>query len=153
MTRAHRAEGATGEAGPGASGSASGSSGMSGSSGVTALWHADGRDRWLEKTVLDCPDPRALAEFYAEVLGRCSNNDSLDWVVIGREPGDELAFQPPLVPPRSDPERPQPLHLDIRVDDERRPSAVLALGARKLAEHERGFRCSPTAHPFCLVFG
>lgn len=116
---------------------------------------------WLEKTVLDCPDPRALAEFYAEVLGMRINEDSLDWVVIGREPGRrELAFQraSPWVPPRwPDPERPQQLHLDIRVHDvEAAERAVLALGARKLsAEHERGFRVftDPVGHPFCLVFG
>ena len=40
----------------------------------------------LEKTVLDCPDPRALAAFYADVLGMEVNEDSGDWVVIGREP-------------------------------------------------------------------
>ena len=42
---------------------------------------------WLEKTVVDCPDPRALAAFYAEVLGMQVNEDSDDWVVIGRGPG------------------------------------------------------------------
>jgi catechol 2,3-dioxygenase-like lactoylglutathione lyase family enzyme len=87
----------------------------------------------LEKTVMDCPDPRGLAEFYAKVLGMRVNEDSPDWVVIGREPGRrELAFQraSTWVPPRwPDPERPQ-LHLDIRVDDvEAAERAVLALGA------------------------
>ena len=48
----------------------------------------------LEKTVIDCPDPRALAAFYAELLGMRVNEDSDDWVVIGRAPGArELAFQ------------------------------------------------------------
>ena len=42
----------------------------------------------LEKTVLDCPDPRALAAFYAELLGMRVNEDTDgDWVVIGREAG------------------------------------------------------------------
>jgi catechol 2,3-dioxygenase-like lactoylglutathione lyase family enzyme len=41
----------------------------------------------LEKTVLDCPDPRALAAFYADVLGMQVNEDSDDWVVIGAAPG------------------------------------------------------------------
>ena len=42
----------------------------------------------LEKTVFDCPEPRALAAFYAEVLGMRVNEDTDgDWVVIGREPG------------------------------------------------------------------
>ncbi|WP_020519242.1 VOC family protein [Catelliglobosispora koreensis] len=32
----------------------------------------------LEKTVFDCPDPRALAAFYAEILGMRVNEDSPD---------------------------------------------------------------------------
>ena len=115
----------------------------------------------LEKTVIDCPDPRALAAFYAELLGMRVNEDSDDWVVIGRVPGArELAFQraPEFVPPRwPDPRHPQQLHLDIRVDDvDRAEQAVLALGARRLpAERESGFRvfADPVGHPFCLVFG
>ena len=114
----------------------------------------------LEKTVLDCPEPRVLAEFYAAVLGMRINEDSGDWVVIGREAGRrELAFQraSPWVPPRwPDPEHPM-LHLDIRVDDiEAAERAVLALGAhRRPADHERGYRVfsDPVGHPFCLVFG
>lgn len=41
----------------------------------------------LEKTVFDCPEPRALAEFYAAVLGMRINEDSADWVVFGRHNG------------------------------------------------------------------
>jgi len=78
-------------------------------------------DRPVEKTVLGCPDPRALAAFYADVLGMRVTEDSEDWVVIGLEPGDRrLAFQRATTwaPPRwPDPEHPQQLHLDIRVDD------------------------------------
>jgi hypothetical protein len=48
----------------------------------------------LEKTVIDCPDPRALAEFYCQVLGMRVNEDINDWLVIGTRPGlRELAFQ------------------------------------------------------------
>ena len=58
----------------------------------------------IEKTVLDCPDPRALAAFYGEILGMRVNEDTDgDWVVIGRGEGmRELAFQKaePYVPPR-----------------------------------------------------
>jgi catechol 2,3-dioxygenase-like lactoylglutathione lyase family enzyme len=115
----------------------------------------------LEKTVLDCPDPRALAVFYAELLGMRVNEDSEDWVVIGIEPGArQLAFQraSTWVPPSwPDPEHPQQLHLDIRVDDaDAAERAVLALGARRLpGERETGFRvfADPVGHPFCLVFG
>jgi catechol 2,3-dioxygenase-like lactoylglutathione lyase family enzyme len=115
----------------------------------------------LEKTVLDCPDPRGLAAFYAEALGMRVNEDSDDWVVIGVEPGArQLAFQRAAkwAPPRwPDPEHPQQLHLDIRVDDvDAAERAVVALGARRLpAERESGFRvfADPVGHPFCLVFG
>lgn len=115
----------------------------------------------LEKTVIDCPEPRALAAFYAEILGMRVNEDSGDWVVLGREPGArQLAFQraPAYVPPQwPDPEHPQQLHLDIRVDDvDAAERAVLALGARRVHNpHERGFRVflDPAGHPFCLVFG
>ena len=48
----------------------------------------------LERTVIDCPDPRALAEFYCQVLGMSINQDIGGWVVIGSRPGlRELAFQ------------------------------------------------------------
>jgi catechol 2,3-dioxygenase-like lactoylglutathione lyase family enzyme len=117
----------------------------------------------LEKTVLDCPDARALAAFYAEVLGMRINEDHRDggWVVIGREPGmRELAFQRAenYTPPRwPDPDHPQHEHLDIRVDDvDAAEQAVLALGATRLeAPREEGFRvfADPAGHPFCLVYG
>ncbi len=57
----------------------------------------------LEETVLDRPDPRALAAFHAEILGMRVNEDSEDWVVIGIESGvRQLAFQRASrwVPPR-----------------------------------------------------
>jgi catechol 2,3-dioxygenase-like lactoylglutathione lyase family enzyme len=116
----------------------------------------------LEKTVLDCPDPRALAAFYAELLGMQVNEDTDgDWVVIGRDTGRrELAFQraDPYEPPQwPDPGHPQQEHLDIRVDDvDAYEQVVLSLGATRLpAEHESGFRvfADPAGHPFCLVFG
>jgi catechol 2,3-dioxygenase-like lactoylglutathione lyase family enzyme len=115
----------------------------------------------LEKTVLDCPDPRELAAFYGEILGMPVNEDTDgEWVVIGREPGmRELAFQrdadytPPSWP---DTRRPQHAHLDIRVDDvDAAERAVLDLGARVLqGEAGTGFRvyADPAGHPFCLVY-
>jgi hypothetical protein len=61
------------------------------------------------------------------------------------------------VPPRwPDPERPQQLHLDIRVEDvDAAERVVLDLGAARLpARDESGFRvfADPVGHPFCLVF-
>jgi len=116
----------------------------------------------LEKTVFDCPDPRALAAFYAEVLGMRVNEDhDNNFVVIGAEPGArQLAFQrcPEWTPPRwPDPHGSQQLHVDIRVEDvDVAERAVLALGARRLhGAEETGFRvfADPAGHPFCLVFG
>jgi len=114
----------------------------------------------LEKTVLDCPDPRALAGFYAEVLGMQVLEDEADWVVIGREPGmRELAFQrtDPWAPRWPDPAHPQQLHVDIHVDDvDEAEAAVLRLGAvRRPGSPETGYRVfeDPAGHPFCLVHG
>jgi catechol 2,3-dioxygenase-like lactoylglutathione lyase family enzyme len=115
----------------------------------------------LEKTVIDCPDPRALAEFYCQVLGMRVNEDIDDRVAIGAEPGlRQLAFQrvAEWVPPRwPDPAYPQQLHLDIRVDDaDEAEHELIALGAtRVLGERETGFRVftDPAGHQFCIVFG
>ena len=111
--------------------------------------------------MLDCPDPRALAGFYAAMLGMRVNEDSEDWVVIGSEPGArQLAFQRVTewtAPDWPDPRRPQQMHVDIRVDDvEVAERAVLALGARRLPGELPGrYRvyADPAGHPFCLVFG
>jgi catechol 2,3-dioxygenase-like lactoylglutathione lyase family enzyme len=115
----------------------------------------------FEKTVIDCPDPRALAAFYCQVLGMRVNEDIDGWVVIGYVPGQrQLAFQrvTEWVPPRwPDPAYPQQLHLDIRVHDaDQAEQELLALGATRAAsERETGFRVffDPVGHPFCIVFG
>jgi catechol 2,3-dioxygenase-like lactoylglutathione lyase family enzyme len=109
----------------------------------------------LEKTVIDCPDPRTLAKFYCQVLGMRVNGDIDGWVVIGSEPGlRKLAFQrvTEWVPPRwPDPAYPQQLHLDIRVNDANQvEQELLALGATRVpGERETGFRVftdPPAAH-------
>ena len=115
----------------------------------------------LEKTVVDCPDPRSLAAFYAQLLGMQVLEDEADWVVIGsRAHQRELAFQrvEPYVAPRwPDSAHPQQLHLDIHVlDFEVAEEAVVALGAvRRPGAPETGYRVfeDPAGHPFCLVHG
>jgi catechol 2,3-dioxygenase-like lactoylglutathione lyase family enzyme len=115
----------------------------------------------LEKTVINCPDPRALAGFYCQVLGMTVSEDTGGWVVIGSQPGlRELAFQrvTEWVPPRwPDPAYPQQLHLDIRVPDaDQAERDLLTLGATRVpGERETGFRVftDPVGHPFCIVFG
>lgn len=132
----------------------------SGQARVTVL-HALSVIGQLEKTVIDCPDPRALAEFYCQVLGMRVNEDAEGWVVIGLEPGRrQLAFQQVTewLPPRwPDPAYPQQLHLDIRVRDaDRAERELLALGATRVpGDRETGFRVftDPAGHPFCIVFG
>jgi len=126
-----------------------------------AVLHASQVIGRLEKTVIDCPEPRALAEFYARVLGLVITEDIGDWVVIGSGPGSrELAFQRAAAwtaPRWPDPAYPQQMHLDIRVTNpDRAELELFALGATRVpAEREMGFRVftDPSGHPFCIVFG
>ncbi|MEV0331074.1 VOC family protein [Micromonospora echinospora] len=116
----------------------------------------------LRSVVVDCPDPRALADFYAELLGLsiAEEESEDDWVVLGGPRGQypRIAFQsaPDLRPPAwPDPERPQQFHLDVQVDDvDVAEQRVLALGARRLPGEGDDFRvyADPAGHPFCLVF-
>ncbi|MDT0301927.1 VOC family protein [Streptomonospora wellingtoniae] len=110
----------------------------------------------LSTVVLDCPDPRALAAFYSEVLGMPITRAEGDWVDIGDRDGTQVSFQlaPDHVPPRwPDPAYPQQFHLDVDVDDiAAAEERVLALGAAKVRE-DGTFRVytDPAGHPFCLV--
>jgi predicted enzyme related to lactoylglutathione lyase len=108
------------------------------------------------RTVIDCPDPAALAAFYAAML---------DWKVetfpdhadVRAEYGQCITFEqveayiPPKWPTQ---EVPQQMHLDVIVDDlDTAETAVLDLGATK-HQHQPGtsFRVflDPAGHPFCL---
>jgi hypothetical protein len=107
-------------------------------------------------TVIDCPDPRTLAEFYGAILG-WTVDASDDWADIRADYGQVLSFQKvaDYTPPRwPSQESPQQMHLDLMVDEpDSAEEQVLALGARK-AEHQPGetFRVflDPADHPFCL---
>ncbi|MDT0381906.1 VOC family protein [Streptomyces sp. RKND-216] len=113
-------------------------------------------------TVLDCPDPKALAEFYGAVLGwQVDVGDEPDWVELIGPHGRTLAFQeaPGHVPPQwPGNEHPQQFHLDLDVTKDRLDEAerqVLALGARLLEGDGGGKRdwrvyADPAGHPFCL---
>lgn len=116
----------------------------------------------MRSVVLDCPDPRALAEFYRAVLGGQVTFAEEDWVVLTVE-GLRLAFQ--LVDEFAAPtwpngERPQQFHLDVAVDDvDAVEPRVLALGATKHEEQPGqaagdSFRVylDPAGHPFCLCW-
>jgi catechol 2,3-dioxygenase-like lactoylglutathione lyase family enzyme len=108
----------------------------------------------LHHIVIDCPDPRRLAEFYAELLGLPITHTSDDWVVVSTSAqASGLAFQRAEghVRPRwPDPASSQQFHLDIMVEDVAASAPrVLALGAAKL-DAEDVF-ADPAGHPFCLV--
>ena len=105
--------------------------------------------------IYDCPDPAALATFYARLLGLPVTFASADFVVVSRDAQTSgFAFQlapghrPPTWP---DPERPQQVHLDVMVDDlEAADAAVQAAGARLLDARSHVF-ADPAGHPVCLI--
>ena len=114
----------------------------------------------LEKTVFDCPDPRAGRVLRAVLGMRVTRTPRR---LGGHRPraghaGAGLPAGHAL--PRTDladPGHPQQLHVDIRVEDvDAAERAVLAAGAARLqpSEDEKGFRvfADPAGHPFCLVF-
>ena len=110
--------------------------------------------------VIDCPDPRALASFYARLLDgrlqaadpqwcevRC---DGLNFKLAFQQVG---SYQPPEWPDGS----PQQSHLDFTVSDLRAASLrAVALGASVLGQQVDEPGCSfivhadPSGHPFCL---
>ena len=117
----------------------------------------------LSLTALDCPDPIALANFYASLLGLDVEplNDfppeDVTWIELQNDgAGARLPEDPPLRRPhlarRSRTSATAPgLHSDDLDEDE---AHALAVGARK-ADFQPGdtFRVflDPVGHPFCLV--
>jgi catechol 2,3-dioxygenase-like lactoylglutathione lyase family enzyme len=108
----------------------------------------------MHHVVLDCPDPAALAAFYAELLGLPVTYRDDDWAVVAAsDKSSGLAFQrapghqPPTWP---DSAVPQQVHLDVMVED---PAAagprVLELGAVKLDGQD--VYADPAGHPFCFI--
>ncbi len=109
----------------------------------------------LHHVVIDCPDPAALAAFYAELIGLPIAWKEDDWVVIAKnDRSSGIAFQlaPDHQPPQwPDPDHPQQFHLDIMVDDlDAAEPQVLRLGARRLSGGDRVY-ADPADHPFCLI--
>jgi predicted enzyme related to lactoylglutathione lyase len=112
--------------------------------------------------VLDCPDPKALAEFYAALLGWPGEPVILyegHWAEL-HNPGGGMTlefqrtadYQPPTWP---DPQRPQMFHLDVKVADlDASEAHALAIGAKVLdvSGAHPSFRvyADPVGHPFCL---
>lgn len=106
---------------------------------------------------LDCPDARALAEFYAEITGgRVTFAD--EWWATMKSPGGRIDFQTAadyLPPTWPDAHSSMQMHLDFDVDDlDATEARVLAAGATRF-DHQPGshFRvyADPAGHPFCLT--
>jgi hypothetical protein len=123
----------------------------------------------LRDVVLDCTNPRELAEFYREFLGLTYRPgdeppSADDWLVLRTADGvPQLAFQrvDQLTPPTwPEPTIPQQLHLDLTVESTEELIAehnrALALGATMLQDRinnpEEPLRvyADPAGHPFCI---
>lgn len=117
-------------------------------------------------TALDCQDPIALADFYAEVTGWSINEKLIwwneegvvGWAQLKSDTGATIGFQRVenyRAPTWPEGEIPQQEHLDFEVDDLTLGEAeVLRIGAIK-ADFQPGedFQVffDPAGHPFCLV--
>ena len=119
-------------------------------------------------TALDCPDPVALANFYAKitdfkvVVAHSDKAGTPLWVELVDNGVTRIAFQrvekytPPTWPEGP---IPQQAHLDFDVKDLNAAEAkLLAIGAVKSliqtsSNPETNFRVyfDPAGHPFCLV--
>jgi Glyoxalase-like domain len=118
----------------------------------------------ISLTALDCPDPLALAHFYAsllelevEPLGDFPPED-VTWLEVLKDGAAVLGFQKVddfVAPTWPEGPVPQQLHLDLHSTDLDKDEAhAISLGARK-SEFQPGetFRVflDPVGHPFCLV--
>ena len=114
----------------------------------------------LRSVVFDCPDPLALATFYADLLGGRVVEGDATWCETHVDGvGLKLAFQG--VDEYRRPEWPdgvpQQVHLDLTVTDMQATSRfAVGLGAEVLgpAVEEPGcvfvVHADPAGHPFCL---
>ncbi len=114
----------------------------------------------LTATVLDAPDPRALAGFYQRLLGWPLGTDDPEWATLRpADGGAGLSFQreddhvPPVWPAGPGDPRMQ-VHLDIEVDDLQAAGELARAAGATLAdfqpqEHVRVY-LDPAGHPFCL---
>jgi predicted enzyme related to lactoylglutathione lyase len=114
----------------------------------------------LRSVVFDCPDPPALASFYAELLHGPLDTSDPDWCEVRTDDATfKLAFQraTPYSPPEWPDGTPQQLHLDLTVSDLRAAGLrAVELGATFLAGpvEEPGSAyvvyADPAGHPFCF---
>jgi catechol 2,3-dioxygenase-like lactoylglutathione lyase family enzyme len=114
----------------------------------------------LTATVIGATDPRALARFYAELLGWEIQREEQDWVTLGApQGGPGLSFQTePLhrrpVWPGNASDQQQMMHVDIEVEDlQEATKFALSLGAVEAhfqPQDDTVVCFDPDGHPFCL---
>jgi len=118
----------------------------------------------FQLVALDCPDPLALADFYArltglevEPLGDFLPQD-VTWIELLNGDSPTIAFQKIdhyVAPTWPEGDHPQQAHIDFTVTDlDLGEGHVLQVGATKAAfQPGETFRVflDPVGHPFCLV--
>ena len=118
----------------------------------------------LQLFALDCPDPLALADFYARLTGGVVEPlgdfppEAVTWIEVTTEDDRVLGFQKVMnyvAPTWPEGAVPQQAHLDFAVGDlDEGEAYVLSVGAIKAAfQPGDTFRVylDPVGHPFCLV--
>jgi catechol 2,3-dioxygenase-like lactoylglutathione lyase family enzyme len=108
---------------------------------------------------ISCPDPPALARFYAALLGTEIRAEEPDWVVLSGGGSIPLSFeldrhyQPPVWPTEPG-QPPTQLHLEVQVSDlEGALAHALECGARLAGyqpQDDVRVCLDPAGHPFCL---
>lgn len=107
---------------------------------------------------IDVPDGKAMARFYAELLGLDVTYEGEEGAAIGADGRLTIMFQNVAeyhAPHWPDPAFPQQFHLDLKVDDiDAAQKRVLALGATKLSDGGDTWTvfADPVGHPFCLCY-
>ncbi|GID91234.1 VOC family protein [Amorphoplanes digitatis] len=112
----------------------------------------------LASVTLDCPDPKLLAVFYAEITGGTVTNSDEHWATVisgsGRMDFQRAAgYTPPIWP---GPASSIQMHLEFYVDDRAAAEErVLRAGATKYEFQPNSEQCfvyaDPAGHPFCLT--
>jgi len=108
---------------------------------------------------IDCPDPAALARFYAALLGLESRYEGAEGAWLASEnQAVNVTFQGVADynrPQWPDPAYPQQAHLCVMVDDiDVAKAEVIEFGGQSLPGSGDNWRvyADPAGHPFCLVF-
>ena len=115
---------------------------------------AENNETTLMGVMLDCPDAKALATFYSQMLGKPITYEGEGATMIGEDGKQPVMFQQieDYRPPRwPDPAAPQQVHLDVTVHEiEAAEQGVLALGATPLDGEGENWRvyADPAGKPF-----